>query len=138
MAAPQTRFGTIPLRILRGSTGAQIGAGWSRKSNTAEQPVPGSDRTITFLLGRGPRDVTWRVECLADDYLDLEAAIQSDATLVVPHGTQNAPAIVRNEFGDLYDHLDGVLLMGLSNETVHRTNRGQTVQADAWFRMPSP
>jgi hypothetical protein len=136
VAASQTRFGTIRFRVLRDGAGAAVAPGWERASHIAEEHVPGSDRTITFLLGRGPRDVTWRVECpsIAEQQA-LEDAIQTTATLVLPHGTQNAPATVHDYFGDLYDHIDGVVLLDVTNVVVHREG---TVRADARFRVPSP
>lgn len=135
MAGSQTRFADIPLRVLSPGRGAQIADGWSRASHVASEHVPGSNRTITFVLGSGPYEAEWRIECLADDYAALAEAVQTTATLVLPHGTQNAPGTVVDEFGDLYDHIAGVTLLGVSRETTHRTNRGMAVQANARFRV---
>ena len=131
MATSMTGFADVPFRVLRSGSGSVIVSDFVRDSFTGTRHIPGSDTNDTFLMGRGPATVTWRIESpTLEDHQDLDALVQTTGTLRIPHGVTTAPHTESVFYGDVYDEIATVTLLTLGNLEIR--NDG-TVHADATF-----
>lgn len=131
-SASMTGFNEIPFRILRLGQGADIINDFERESQYVNRHIPGSNTTVTQLLGLGVPGVAWRIECpTIDDCADLEAAQQTTATLRIPHGLTTVAHTEVTLFGSVYDEIADVLLVSVRGKV---TRNDGTVQCDVVFQ----
>lgn len=107
----------VPFSILWDGEPAAM-PGWAQQSYDAEFHVPGSDRNIIQLLGRGAitREFTVLCEDMAT-YEQLAALQQTTGTLRVPAAMNRlAVATERDLAGDLVADIPDVVLRGLTGE----------------------
>lgn len=135
MAVSLTQFAGVPFRVLRLGQGSAVINSWQQESVYAEEHIPGANDSDLFLLGLGPKMVTWRIETpTLDDYRALETLQQTAGVLRVPTGTSTELATEVDYFGDIYDEIADVTLLSVSNPVIYRGRNGPRVQADAQFR----
>ena len=131
-SASLTGFNEIPFRILRLGMGADVVNDFEREAQQATRHVPGSNTTITQLLGLGAPRVSWMIECpTLDDCADLEAAQQTTAVLRIPHGLTTATHTEVTLFGRVYDEIADVLLVSVRGKV---TRNDGTVRCEATFQ----
>ena len=110
---PRTRFGAIPFSIYWGSDALQM-PDWTFDSLYSTRHVPGSNRNVTQLLGKGPQRLTVTLELASvADLRTLKTRVQEVDTLVLYAPMTSATEATVDIHGDAYVQLDGVVLLSL-------------------------
>lgn len=120
MPAPMTQFATdttvAPFQIVHEGEWLPM---WEPTSNYAIAPIPGSNSSVTFLLGTGVLTATWTVECdTQDDYALLTALLQAEGTLRMPTAVAERMGVEVNYFGQLYTEIPDVTLLELKQPQI--------------------
>lgn len=132
MTESMTGFSNVPFRILRLGNGPDTVQDFGRPAFANTIHVPGGNTNETFLLGRGVPVVTWQIELAnATNYNLLDDAVQTTATLRVPHGISAADHTEAVYFGTTYDEIASVTLLSLSSPVMRIDG---TIRCDATFQ----
>ncbi|MGE3796856.1 MAG: hypothetical protein AB7G88_03365 [Thermomicrobiales bacterium] len=117
-----TNFAGVHFAI-RSGTGNDVRlSGWSQPNIAPTRHIPGSDRSITFQMGRGPMVLSYSAEFQdRADYAAIQALIGTTGILQVPRRVcelAQTPAVdgVRsveevNYFGRIYTRVTEIILM---------------------------
>lgn len=124
-----TAFGTAAFQIVHEGEWLPL---WEEASTTNTIHIPGSNRSVTFLLGTGPLVVTWTVECNdATDYAALCALVQSVDTLRMPSVVAEDMGTEVDLFGAIYTDIPDVTLLNLARPQIALDG---SIQVDATFQ----
>lgn len=109
---------------------------WNAPLAVVTRHVPGGDRNVTQLLGKGPSTVTYRVwlDAVAD-YQTLVSLVGTTATLTTVQNTTGAPGSGHYELGVAYWDVANVTLIGLANVLVYANG---ITECDASFLRSNP
>ena len=131
-----TRFGSVHFGILWPDNSLSM-PDWGFESISTTRHVPGSNRNVTQLLGKGPQRVTYRLSFdSVADYRDLKERVQEIDTLVLFAAMTSAPDDYVDLHGEGYIELADVLLLELDQQP--QIFPDGTVEASATFQRPSP
>lgn len=128
---PLTRFASHAIRILW-PEGSLSMPDWSFESISNTRHIPGSNRNVTQLLGKGPQTITYRL--WLDSRADLESlkgSVQNTGTLVLFAAMTSATEATVDIHGELYVEIPDVTLMSLG---VPELFPDGTVEVDAVFQ----
>ena len=99
--------------------------GWSQPNMTATRHYPGTNRSVTFQMGRGPMQLAYRVEFHSRaDHEAMQALIGLGGTLQIPRRICELPQTPEDEdgnravvdvdyFGTIYTRISDVMLMSV-------------------------
>lgn len=112
---PRTRFGAVPFEVLWGSDALQM-PDWTFDSLYSTRHVPGSNRNVTQLLGKGPQRLTLTLELAsAADLRALKARVQEVDTLVLDAAMTSATDTTVDIHGEGYVEVANAVLLSLSD-----------------------
>lgn len=132
---PLTRFGSIGIRILWPDNSLSM-PDWSFEAISNTRHIPGSNRNVTQLLGKGPQTLTYRLWLdTRRDLLDLKERVQETDTLVLFAQMTSAPDEYVDIHGEGYVEIADVLLLNIGQPQIFPDG---TVEVDATFQRPSP
>lgn len=130
-----TRFGSVPIRIMW-PDGSLSMPDFGSESITNTRHVPGSDRNITQMLGKGPKTVTYRLELdTRADFRALEAKVQETDTLVLFAQMTAESGTYVDIHGEGYLEIANVTLISLG--ATPQIYPDGTVEIDATFQRAS-
>lgn len=132
MSAAMTGFAGAAFQIVHEGEWLPM---WEQESYIASHHIPGSNSTVTFLLGTGPLIATWAVEC--DDataYAQLVARVQTVGTLRMPTVVAERIGVERDYFGQLYTDIPDVTLLRLASPQIALNG---CIQVTATFQRES-
>ena len=116
MPAPMTEFEGAPFQIVHEGEWLPM---WEPTSNYNVIPIPGSNSSVTFLMGTGVLTATWTVECDdQSDYALLAALLQSEGTLRMPSVVAEDMGAEVDLFGAIYTEIPDVTLLELKSPQI--------------------
>lgn len=109
---------------------------WGFASHHTTRHVPGSNRNVTQLLGKGVQTVTYRLSLeTRQDLVDLKERVQETDTLVLYAAMTSTPDTYVDLHGSGYVEIANVLLLSLGTPEIFPDG---TVEVDATFQRNSP
>ena len=112
---PRTRFGAVPFEVLWGSDALQM-PDWTFDSLYSTRHVPGSNRNVTQLLGKGPQRLTVTLELASvADLRTLKTRVQEVDTLVLYAPMTSATEATVDIHGEGYVEVANAVLLSLSD-----------------------
>ena len=125
---PMTEFAGAPFQIVHEGEWLPL---WEQATYSNVVHIPGSNSSVTFLVGTGPLTATWTVECdNAEDYAALTALVQAEGTLRMPAVVAERMGTETDLFGIIYTEIPDVVLMGLTRPQIALNG---CIQCDATF-----
>lgn len=104
---------------------------WTRKANVQTRSIPGSNRSITQMVGFGPRTVTYPlVLATSEDYMSLQDLQGTQGTLMIFEETASVEREAVEYYGDVYDEITDVILVDISSSV---RSVGGYIVCDATF-----
>ncbi len=120
MSTPQSRFGAVPITLIRAGGGSPVD--WTPDARNVTFHFPGGNVSEVQVLGRGVLTVEYLVRVLYDDFAALDDLLNTEQVFRVPRMTTAYPAAREfQEFGELYKEWDAVLLASIADVQLHRS-----------------
>lgn len=136
MVSPMSRFGTVPITLLR--IPGESAPDWITTLRSKTFTFPGGNRSVTQMLGQSD----WRVTYLArleseSDFALVMTLLGTRQMLRIPAGATAYPGVrTFYQFGELYKEFDGILLTAV-DETRIRSNGSVTCRIDLTRTVPT-
>lgn len=132
-------FEGVYFGILNGGAGDDLRMpGWSQDNISVTRHIPGSNRNVTFQMGRGPMTIAYRVHLATEtDHAALQALVGDEGVLLVPKRICELPQTdpdangVRavsevDYFGRIYKRITEVKLMDAGSPQVGQDGTVET------------